>query len=101
MNGILQEKHGKYYVVLDYKIADGTRKRKWVNTGISVAGNNTRAAKKKLTEILLEYQHLEQYIKKPNSFTEYVKELIRLHGTVITLLFSVIYCRILSRLITA
>ena len=74
MNGILQEKHGKYYVVLDYKTADGTRKRKWVNTGLAVAGNNIRAAKKRLTEILVEYQNLEQYIQNPNSFTEYAKD---------------------------
>ena len=74
MNGILQEKHGKYYVVLDFKQADGSRHRKWVSTGLKVAGNNARAAKKKLHEIVAEYQSNEQYLEKSDSFTEYIKQ---------------------------
>lgn len=47
--GHLQEKKGYYYIVLNYKDEVGSRKTKWVNTGLTVKGN-----KKKAETMLLE-----------------------------------------------
>lgn len=74
MNGILQTKNGKYYVVLDYRDSDGKRKRKWVSTGIPVAGNNVRAAKKALTETMSKYESLETCLKNDCLFTDYLAD---------------------------
>lgn len=41
--GHLQEKNGRYYMVLSYRDATGKRKSKWVSTGLPVKGNKKRA----------------------------------------------------------
>ena len=41
--GHLQEKNGKYYVVLTYRTPAGKRKSKWQATGLPVKGNKKRA----------------------------------------------------------
>jgi len=40
--GHLQEKKGKYYIVLSYKDETGKRKTKWQSTGLAVKGNKKR-----------------------------------------------------------
>lgn len=51
MTGSLQEKNGKYYIVLSMKL-NGKWKTKWVKTGLEVKGN-----KRKAIEMLNEYLH--------------------------------------------
>ncbi len=41
--GHLQEKKGYYYVVLNYKDANGKRKSKWISTKLPVKGNKKKA----------------------------------------------------------
>lgn len=41
--GHLQEKKDRYYIVLSFKDANGTRKTKWIATGLTVKGNKKRA----------------------------------------------------------
>ena len=41
--GHLQEKKGKYYIVLNLTDALGNRKPKWISTGLPVKGNKRRA----------------------------------------------------------
>lgn len=41
--GHLQEKKGKYYIVLNYKDSRNNRKFKWISTGLSVKGNKKKS----------------------------------------------------------
>ena len=41
--GHLQEKKGKYYIVLNYKDSKNNRKSKWISTGLPVKGNKKKA----------------------------------------------------------
>ncbi|MBQ5328976.1 MAG: site-specific integrase [Oscillospiraceae bacterium] len=41
--GHLQEKKGYYYVVLNYSVASGKRKTKWISTNLPIKGNKKRA----------------------------------------------------------
>ncbi len=77
MNGILQTKGGKYYAVLDYTCPDGSRKRKWVSTGFTVAGNNARAAKRALADIISEYEEKEAYLQGDCLFLDYLADWLR------------------------
>lgn len=55
MTGCLAEKNGKFYIILN--IYEGTkRKRKWIQTGLSVKGNK-RKAQQMLNETLAVYEH--------------------------------------------
>lgn len=58
MTGSLQIKGNKYYVVLNVKNEFGKPKKKCVSTGISTKGNNKRAAKEKLNQIISDYAYL-------------------------------------------
>lgn len=42
-NGSLQQKHGTWYVVVSYKNEFGKPKTKWINTGLRVDNNKTKA----------------------------------------------------------
>ena len=42
-NGSLQSKHGTWYVVVSYKDEFGKPKTKWINTGLRVDNNKTKA----------------------------------------------------------
>lgn len=41
--GSLQQRHGTWYVVVGYKDEFGKPKQKWINTGLRVANNKTKA----------------------------------------------------------
>lgn len=41
--GHLQEKKGKYYIVLNYKDSKNNRKSKWISTGLPIKGNKKKA----------------------------------------------------------
>lgn len=43
LTGSLQQKRGKYYVVLNSKNKDGKRKQEWISTGYKVEGNKRNA----------------------------------------------------------
>ena len=43
MTGSLQEKSGKYYVVLSFKDDSGKWKRKWISTGLDIKNNKKKA----------------------------------------------------------
>lgn len=65
--GHLTEKKGLYYVVLNYKDVYDNRKSKWLPTGISVRGNNKRAADKLLQEARVNFtlpQTIEDIARK-------------------------------------
>ena len=42
MTGSLQNKNGKYYIVLNYREGE-KRKQKWISTGLDVKGNKRKA----------------------------------------------------------
>lgn len=52
MTGSLQEKHGKYYVVVRLCEANGISKQKWIPTNVPIEGNNKRKAQKIMRETL-------------------------------------------------
>lgn len=72
LTGSLQVKCNKYYAVINLKDPDGHRKIKWVNTGISAAGNNKRQANQALKTILSEYDNkiVDRY--NPILFSDYI-----------------------------
>jgi len=55
----VQTKPGRpnYYIVIDYKDADGNRKKKWVTTDIPIKGNNKRTIEERRKEVLIEYEN--------------------------------------------
>ncbi|MEA4921384.1 MAG: site-specific integrase [Clostridiaceae bacterium] len=54
MTGSLQEKHGKYYVVVRISETNGKIKQRWIPTNVPTKGNNKRKAQKVMGEILEE-----------------------------------------------
>ena len=79
MTATLQVKKERpnYYVVLDYRSSDGTRKRKWIATDIPTIGNNKRKAEQRRKEILSEYEQLdveEMHLSKDILFTDFMRE---------------------------
>ena len=68
MNGSLQKKSGKYYVVFR---KDG--EQKWIKTGIDVKGNNLHKAQEKMNEILYEYSNNPEMFNNV-LFTTYIRQ---------------------------
>ena len=71
MTGSLQEKNGKFYMVINTK-QNGKRKLKWIATGLAVKGNK-RKAEQMLRETL---QTLETRPKVTTSdilFSDYIR----------------------------
>ena len=71
MTGSLQEKNGKYYVVLNTRDSNGKRKPKWISTGLDVKGNK-RIAEQLLREKIKEYELRENLIHTDVLFSDYV-----------------------------
>ena len=74
MTGSLQIKGNKYYVVLNMKDEFQKRKRKWINTQLSVDGNNKRKAEKLLRELIVEYQNRKVIATENKKFSVYLLE---------------------------
>ena len=71
MNGCLQVKNGKYYIVLSY-METGKRKRPWIATGLAEKGNK-RKAEQMLREKLHEYEVQSGIIRCDTLFSDYVR----------------------------
>ncbi len=72
MTGSLQTKNGKYYAVLNlYK--NGKRKQKWVDSGLPIKGNKTRAEKFLREQIAL-YEQQEGLVSSDMLFSDYVRQ---------------------------
>ena len=71
MTGSLQEKNGKYYVVLNTRDSNGKRKPKWISTGLDIKGNK-RVAEQILREKIKEYELRENLIHTDVLFSDYV-----------------------------
>ena len=80
MTARIQTKTGRpnYFIVIDYKDADGNRKSKWVTTDIIVKGNNKRAIEERRKEILADYENqdleaaVEIDLRGDTLFTDYL-----------------------------
>ena len=75
--GHLQEKKGKYYIVLSFKDENGKRKTQWKSTGLTVKGN-----KKKAEEMLQTARQgfvLPRQIKEGIILSDYLDEWVELH----------------------
>lgn len=73
MTGSLQEKNGKYYIVLNVK-EHGKRKIKWMKTGLSVKGNK-RKAEQLLREMLQEYESGKKKVETHDVlFSDYIQQ---------------------------
>lgn len=71
MNGCLQVKNGKYYIVLSY-MENGKRKRPWIATGLPEKGNK-RKAEQMLRKKLHEYEVKSGIIRCDTLFSDYVR----------------------------
>lgn len=70
----LQEKNGKYYVVLNTIDTNGKRKQKWVSTGLDIKGNK-RKATDIMNDLIAEYSEKEELIgKRDIMFHEYMEQ---------------------------
>jgi len=70
----LTTKNDKYYVIIGWHEAD-KRKQKWINTGLSVSGNNKRKAEQKRLELQREWEDkvsLNNF--KSILFSDYLKQ---------------------------
>ena len=76
MTGSLQEKNGKFYIVLNIQ-AHGKRKLKWISTGLAVKGNKRRA-EQMLRETLLDYDSGQKIITPDILFSDCVKSWLKL-----------------------
>jgi len=63
-----------YWLVLDYRDAEGNRKRPWINTHIPVKGNNKRLAQAKLKEVLAELDLHQVDLSKDILFTTFMAQ---------------------------
>ena len=77
MTGSIQVKKGRknYFAVLNVYDDLGKRKLKWVDTGVLVAGNNKRAANKRLAEILVEYGEGGIDLTKDSDFADFMQSI--------------------------
>lgn len=71
MTGSLQEKNGKYYMVLNTK-ENGKRKLKWLATGLPVKGNKRRA-EQLLRETLQTYESGQRKAAPNILFADYIR----------------------------
>lgn len=71
MTGSLQEKNGKYYMVLNTRV-DGKRKLKWISTGLSVKGNKRRA-EQMLRETLQAYETGQKKVTSDILLADYIQ----------------------------
>lgn len=70
MTGSLQEKNGKYYIVLNSKM-NGKRKQKWIATGLDIKGNK-RKANEMLNDTLKDYSDEDLFGTKDMLFADYM-----------------------------
>jgi integrase len=70
MTGSLQEKNGKYFIVLNGK-KDGKRKQKWIATGLDIKGNK-RKATELLNETIKKYSENDLFGTRDMLFSEYM-----------------------------
>lgn len=71
MTGRLQEKNGKFYMVLNTYV-EGKRKLKWISTGLTVKGNKKRADKM-LQEAIREHESDEGVAPIDVSYSDYIR----------------------------
>lgn len=71
MTGSVTVKNGKYYAVLNV-YENGTRKKKWISTGLPEKGNK-RKAEQFLREKLAEYERMEGIVHSDVKFSDYVR----------------------------
>lgn len=71
MTGSLQEKKGKYYVVLNFKDEMGARKQKWISTGYDVKGNKKKAMNI-LNDMLQKYEGVNTDISFNTLFCDFI-----------------------------
>ena len=72
MTGSLQIKRKKYFAVINIRDEFGKSKGKWVDTGVLVAGNNKKAAEKRLREILHQYETKNVVFTRNVDFADYL-----------------------------
>lgn len=73
ITGTIQIKNGKYFAVLNLRHPDGSRKQKWITTGLEIR-NNKRAAEKRLREIIAEYEERNQLFDSDMLFWKLMEE---------------------------
>lgn len=71
MTGSLQEKNGKFYMVLNTQV-NGKRKLKWISTGLTVKGNKRRA-EQMLRETLQTYEAGQKKVAPDILFADYIR----------------------------
>ncbi|MCD7732599.1 MAG: site-specific integrase [Oscillospiraceae bacterium] len=71
MTGSLQKKNGKYYAVIN-TYENGKRKQKWIDTGLAVKGNKTRA-EKFLRDEISHYEAISGTVKSDTLLCNYAR----------------------------
>ena len=76
MTGHLQIKGDKFYIVINIVDRNGKPKRKWISTGLNVAGNR-RKAEKMLRETISEYEKKYYKVGSDILFSDYIREWLK------------------------
>jgi len=81
MTGSILTKNGSknYYAVLNVYDENGKRRRKWVDAGVAVKGNNKRLANKRLQEILSKYSDGYVDFTKDTGFVSFMEQWLEMH----------------------
>lgn len=76
MTGSLQLKNNMYYVVMNYKDKNNKQKQKWVSTKLKYEQCTPKQAKKKLAEIISEFDDNMDSNSKSISFNSYLETVL-------------------------
>lgn len=78
MTGSIQEKNGKYQIVLNFKDSEGKRKQKWISTGLDIKGNKRKA--EELLKGYLSENEESDYIEPTKTFLhDFIEKWIELN----------------------
>lgn len=81
ITGNVQQKNGKWYIVLNLKDINGKRKQKWINSGLSTRGNKKKA-EQFLNEQINKYSQ-NSFDSNDIYFSDYLERwLSKIEGTV-------------------
>jgi len=81
MNGSLQKKNGKYYVVARVMDQTGSVKQRWIPTGIPVAKGNIRKAQSELRRILAELEEQKTVYTDKVLLVDWIRKWLELKKT--------------------
>lgn len=82
MTGIITEKKGYWYIVLNQYDDLGNRKRKWISTGLTIKGNKKKATEM-LNKALAKYDGIEYSKPEQSYFSNFLLDWLEIHKSTV------------------